>query len=347
MIRLAVLAGGRSPEHDISIASGNQVVQRFDRREHRLFPVYLDRDGGWRPGAEYRGGAPPFPDSSPARRPGAALDLLLDEHRIDCVFPVLHGPFGEDGTVQGMLELYGIPCVGSGCAASAVAIDKLRTRECLRAYDLPMAPAILGSAPLDRIDPAAEAARIVAAVGAPCFVKVDRSGSSIGVHRGRDAADVAAFLAGARGLGTRFYAEAQLAGTEISVPVLGNSGGPLEALPPIGIYPRRAAFFDHDAKYSPGASEEVVPPRGFDRARIEQVQQLALRCHSALWCDGMSRTDMIVTDRGPFVLEVNTLPGMTETSLLPQSARAHGIEFPALLARLVQLALARARGERR
>ncbi len=346
MIHVAVLAGGRSPEHDISVASGNQVVQAFDRARFRVFPVFLDRDGGWRLCAESTGGAPPFPGDGPARHPGAALDLLLDVHRVQVVFPVLHGPFGEDGTLQGMLELYRIPFVGSGCAASAVAIDKLRTRECLRAYGIPMADAWLPPAPLGRIDVEQSAADIAGSLGFPCFVKVDRSGSSIGVQRCTTRDEIAVFLREAGRYGTRFYAERGLHGTEISVPVLGNSGSELTALPPIGIYPTQDPYFTHAAKYSPGACEEIVPPRGFTAEQIAQVQDLALRCHQAVWCDGMSRTDMIVTTDGPFVLELNTLPGMTPASLLPKSAQAHGLAFPDLLARLIELAFARHGGPR-
>jgi D-alanine-D-alanine ligase len=279
--------------------------------------------------------------------PGAALAHLIERARIRAAFPVLHGPFGEDGTVQGMLELHGIACVGSGCAASAVAMDKIRTRECLLARGIPMAAAYLPETPIARADPDREAERIAASVGFPCFLKVDSSGSSIGVVRAGNAADVRAFLADRTTTGApcrRFLAERPVQGEEISVPVLGNSGADPIALPPIGIYPRRQAadsFFDYRAKYDAGATDEVVPPRGLDAAAIAEVQALALRCHEALVCDGLSRTDMIVAADGPRVLEVNTLPGFTPASLYPKAAAAHGIPYSELLGRLVDLALAR------
>src|SRR5690606_35295043 len=258
---------------------------------------------------------------------------------IDVVFPVLHGAFGEDGTVQALCELHDVPVVGSGSAASAVAMDKIRTRECLTWWGIPMPRAYVGASRAESADPEVEAERIAATVGFPCFLKMDLSGSTTGVLRAERAADVASFLAAGRGIGWRFLAEAEVRGEEISVGVLGNSDGEQLALPPIGIYPRHDAYFTRHAKYTPGASEEVVPPLGLDAAAIERVQQLALRCHRALQCDGMSRTDMIVGCDGPVVLEVNTIPGMTRTSLLPQCARAAGIDFAALLARLVDLAL--------
>lgn len=343
---VAVLAGGRSPEHDVSLASVRQVFQHLDRSRHRVWPVFLDRDGGWWPDLE------PLPQDADWRpgdsrtslgrlRPGAALDHLLDHAEIQVVLPVLHGPFGEDGTVQGMLELYGIPCVGSGCAASAVAMDKIRTRECLAAAGIPMPRGFVADEPLHRLQAPTLLPAIEAAVGLPCFVKLDCSGSTLGVARIADGADLAAFLLVHRHQGRRLLAEELVAGEEVTVAVLGNTGGELQALPPIGIYPRHDGWFTHAAKYEPGRTEEVIPPRGLDAAGIAGVQQLGLLAHRALCCDGMSRTDLIVGAHGPRVLEVNTIPGLTCTSLLPQAAAAAGIPFADLLDRLLELAMQR------
>lgn len=348
-MQVAVLAGGRSPEHDISLASTAQVLRHLDRARWQVWPVYLDRDGGWWPrrsalpaGAVWQPG-----DAAAALgplRPGAALDWLLDVAGVEIVLPVLHGPNGEDGTVQGMFELYGVPFVGSGCAASAVAMDKLRTRHALQVAGVPLPRAYEPVVPLGRADAAAEFRQLQAAVGTPAFVKVDASGSTVGVQRITSESDLAAFFATFRGRFRRWFAEQQVHGEEITVAVLGNTGDELQALPPVGIYPLCDSWFTHEAKYRPGATEEVVPPRGLSRDQIEAVQQLAKSCHETLVCDGMSRTDMIVTDRGPVVLETNTIPGLTETSLLPKAAAAAGLPFPALLDRLLQLALDRAQG---
>ena len=168
---------------------------------------------------------------------------------------------------------------------------------------------------------------------------MDHSGSTLGVAPARDRDDVARFLDQFRTMGRRFLVEARVAGEEITVPVLGNAGGPLEALPPVGIYPRRAGYFDHESKYADDGADEVVPPRGLDAAQNAKAQELARRCHEALQCDGMSRTDIIWGADGPVVLEVNTIPGLTEVSLMPRAARAHGLTFGQLLTRLIDLAL--------
>ena len=347
MIDIAVLAGGCSPEHEISLQSGAQVLHHLDAERFRRWPVYIDRDGvWWVPDTPYQCAGSELSAEFPTAglrglRPGAALDVLLEQADLQVVFPALHGPFGEDGTVQGMLDLYGVAYVGSGCAASAVAMDKIRTRECLSVAGIPMPLAYIPAVPIARAEPAAEAVAIERVLGYPCFLKTDVSGSSLGITRAETAVDVATFLAEAKSLGRRFMAEAGVLGEEISVPVLGNAGDHLEALPPIGIYPIGAEFFDYQTKYDPTACEEIVPPRGLSSGQITEVQALALRCHEALQCDGLSRTDMIVADTGVVVLEVNTMPGFTTASLYPQSAAAHGICYPDLLSRLVELALDR------
>jgi D-alanine-D-alanine ligase len=342
MIDVAVLGGGVSAEHEVSLGSATEVIRHLDRSRWRVWPVLLDRAGFWRmPSAPVpAGAADPFLAVAPTGlRPGVGLARLLDECGIRIVFPMLHGRGGEDGTVQGMLDLHGVAYVGSGTAASAVGMDKIRTRECLAAHGVPMAPAYLPSVCVSNADPATEAERIASAVGFPCFLKIDLSGSSFGVARAEGPRDVERFLRSERG--RRFVAERLLEGEEISVAVLGNCGASVRALTPIGIYPLHDAFFDSRAKYEPGRTEELVPPRGLDAAQIEAVQALAIRCHGALGCDGVSRTDMIVTADGPRVLEVNTLPGLTPQSLLPKAAAHDGIPLPRLLDELLSLALER------
>jgi len=350
MIDVAVLAGGCSPEHEVSLASARRALGHLDRGRYRVWPVLLDRDGAWwlppRPLARLDEMGDGFRvEGMEPRRPGAALDRLLDLG-LDVVLPILHGPFGEDGTVQGMLELHGVPFVGSGCAASAVAMDKVRTRECFLAHDVPMPHALSAAvpAPGDRAAVDNRTRAVIAAVGLPCFLKTDRSGSTLGVVKARSKADVAAFLAAPPAAARRFVAEEAVVGEEITVGVLGNTGTALEALPAIGIYPQQDGFFTHEAKYEPGRTDEVIPPRGVSEAGLAQAAELALRCHEALQCDGMSRTDMIVRGDGRIVvLETNTIPGMTDTSLLPQAAAAAGRDYPALLDRLIDLGLEAAR----
>jgi len=343
MIDLAVIGGGPSSEHDVSVRSATEVFRGLDRTRYRVWPVYWARDGRFHlPASPRRADSErPFAAEPGVEGwlPGAGVCRLL-ELGVGCVFPALHGAFGEDGRLQGMLDLHGLTYVGSGPAASAVAMDKVRTRECLAAHGVPMARAWSGAPPRGVDAASALAETVAAAVGMPCFAKVDVSGSSYGVARCADGSQLQDFLLG-HADAERIVVEECLVGEEISVPVLGNRGHALRALLPVGIYVREGAFFDVAAKYEPGRTEEVVPPRGLDAAGIEAVQELALRCHVALGCDGVSRTDMIVTADGPRVLEVNSLPGMTPMSLLPRSAAAEGIDFSALLDELVSLALAR------
>jgi D-alanine-D-alanine ligase len=346
MTSVAILAGGCSFEHEVSLRSARQVVRHLDRRRWRAWPVLLDRDGLW-----WVGSKPLADDENPdagfrmpgmrALRPGAAVEHLLEFAGVRVAFPVLHGEGGEDGTVQGMLELHDLPFVGASCAASAVAMDKLRTRECLTYAGVPMARAFVPSTPLAKLTADELARGIEDRIGFPCFLKVDCSGSSIGVARVKGRGDVGAFLDQNRARGGRCLAEAQALGEELTVPVLGNCDDRLEPLPPVGIYPRKGEFFDLESKYADGGADEIVPPRGWSEERIGQVQALALRCHEALRCDGMSRTDMIWTEQGPVVLEVNTIPGLTEASLLPKAARAAGYSFTELVDRLLGLALVR------
>jgi D-alanine-D-alanine ligase len=348
MAVVAVLAGGRSPEHEISLLSGEHVMRHISDR-WRAWPVFLDRAGAWWPAP-----APAVPGAAIPRgfrwagmepmRPGAALAFLLEEARADVVFPVLHGVGGEDGSVQGMLELHGVPFVGSGCAASAVAMDKIRTRECLAHAGLPMPRAYACPTPLASVPPEDAAREVERAVGFPCFLKVDTSGSTIGVQRAENAADVCEFVIEHRRMGRRFLAEQAIAGEEITVPVLGNSGGEVIALPAVGIYPKRDRYFTFAAKYTASLCEETVPPRGLDTKTIRLAQDLSVRSHVALQCDGFSRTDLIVGADGPMILEVNTIPGLTDVSLVPRAAAAAGIGFGELVDRLLDLALARVPG---
>ena len=344
MAVVAVLIGGRSPEHDISLISGRQVLAQMSSRWSPL-PVWIDRDGQWWPAAA--AGAPadiesPLPwDGMRAMSPAAALAHLIESCSVEAVFPVLHGPDGEDGRVQGMLELHDLPCVGSGCAASAVAMDKVRTRECLQAHGVAMPRGLVADDTTDVLDASRFADEVASEIGFPTFLKLDRSGSSIGVARVEDSAGVVAFVEANREHRCRLLAEALVEGEEITVGVLGNAGCDPEPLPPVGIYPVSDEFFNYDAKYDAARCEEIVPPRGLNDAAIAEVQALGLRCHEALRCDGMSRVDMMVGRDGPVVLEVNTIPGFTPVSLLPKAAAAAGLDYSALIDRLLDLALAR------
>ncbi|MCL2323979.1 MAG: D-alanine--D-alanine ligase, partial [Actinomycetia bacterium] len=255
----------------------------------------------------------------------------------DVVFNALHGRGGEDGAMQGLLEVLGLPYTGSGVLASALAMDKSATKRVYLDAQLPTAPyLVLRSA--DLADPAelkAACQRIAEELGADVVVKPNHEGSSIGVSIIHKGDDLAAALTSAASYGGRVLVETFIAGTEIMASVLGNAEP--HGLPTIEVV-SRGTFYDYDSKYSVGGSEHIIPA-GIGEAANEACQHLAEEAHKALGCWGYSRTDMIVDREGqPWLIETNTLPGMTKTSLFPDAARAVGIDFAELCVLLIHLA---------
>lgn len=303
--------GGKSDEREISLSTGRQIMSALDQEKYDAFAVDTACIG--------TGG------------PEAAC-LFGGEGRPDVAFIALHGKFGEDGTIQGLLELVGIPYVGSGVLASALAMDKIMARKMLAAEGIP----VPGGLAVDRCD-RETLLNDVAALGYPVVVKPSRQGSTIGLGIARDETALVEAVETALKYDSDVLLEQFVSGIEITAPVLGNDD--LEVLPMVEIIPE-GGFYDYHAKYTPGATEEIVPAR-LSKEIYVRCEELATACHRALGCEGMSRTDMIISGEDIYVLEVNTIPGMTPTSLLPRSAQAAGIEFPALLDRLIGYALER------
>ncbi|PID73238.1 MAG: D-alanine--D-alanine ligase [Desulfobacterales bacterium] len=304
-LRLALLAGGDSPEREVSLSSGAQVAESLD------------------------------PDRYDVRRydPRTDLgDLVRDAGEIDAALLILHGPNGEDGTIQGLLDLLGIPYQGSGVLGSAMAMNKKVARERCEQAGLP-APSWREL----RSDDPAELARIMDRIGIPLVVKPAACGSSIGMSIVRKAEDLPAAARLALSHDNCVLAEAYISGAEITAGVMGNEE--MEALPPIEIIPGAGhEFFDYNAKYVPGATEEICPARIPDDL-TRKVQEYALRAHRALELTGYSRSDFILSDGEFYLLETNTIPGMTATSLFPQAAAAAGYGFSALLDHLIELGM--------
>jgi D-alanine-D-alanine ligase len=263
---------------------------------------------------------------------------IRGSERPDVAFIALHGRGGEDGTIQGMLELLGIPYTGSGVLASALAMDKVMTKRLLRAEGIPV-PADVVVSEGDAASPDSLAKRVHGTLGYPVVVKPSREGSTIGCSIVRDPSQLSIALASALTYDSEVLIETYVQGTEITAGLLGTRD-PL-ALPLIEIVPK-GGFYDYQAKYAAGGSTHIIPARIPDRA-AELAREYARQTHNTLGCRGMSRVDMIVSGEQPYVLEANTIPGMTPTSLLPEAARAAGIEFPALLDRLIESALERSR----
>jgi len=366
-VRVAVIFGGRSTEHAISCVSAGSVLAALDgdRARYEVVPVGITAKGAWvltsgDPGAlRIAGRALPHVDSGTAVvLPGDPTvgGLVVAEGEgagesegarvlgtVDVVFPVLHGAYGEDGTIQGLLEMAGVPYVGSGVLASAAAMDKEFAKKLLAAEGLPVGPyAVLrpGAATL----PAVERDRL----GLPVFVKPARAGSSIGITKVTDWSRLAAAVAVARNVDPKVLVEAAVPGREIECGVLeGLGGGPPEASVPAEI--RLVSghdWYDFEAKYLDDACEFDVPAR-LPSELARRVQDMACRAFTALDCAGLARVDFFLTAAGePVLNEVNTMPGFTPISMFPRMWAASGLDYPALVDRLVQSALHRGTGLR-
>jgi D-alanine-D-alanine ligase len=360
-LRVGVLMGGASSEREISLASGKMIAEHLPRDRYdvvMLDTLALMADNP-HIGAPLRQKARALLDHGSQPELLAERDRVLPEAfqdqirsaaaaalpateaiavtggaaRIDVAFLALHGPYGEDGTLQGMLDLLGVPYVGSGTLASALAMDKAMAKKVFAAEQIPTPRGIV----VDRAGLAADRDGVLRRAEAlrPAVVKPVRQGSSIGMTLVKQAGGMEAALGEAFSYDDRALVEELVEGRELTVGVIGNRE--LHALPVVEIVPRRE-FFDYMAKYDPQLSDEICPARIGD-AQAAEAQALAVRAHRALGCRGLSRVDMILSPRGLVVLEVNTMPGMTVNSLLPKAARAAGIPFGDLLDTLVRLAL--------
>lgn len=304
-LRLALLAGGKSGEREVSLKGAAEVAKALDPGKYEV------------------------------KRYDPAVDLAklaAEADTLDAAFILLHGPFGEDGTVQGFLELLDIPYQGSGVLGSALAMDKNLAKILYRNSGLKV-PEWYMAAKEDIEDPG----RILGNLGLPLVIKPANQGSSLGMTIARSEDAITEGLKKAFAIDHQVMVEEFIEGREITGGVLGNKE--LTALPLVEIIPGdQYEFFDYEAKYQPGASTEICPAQ-LDQPLTVRAQQYALTAHRALQLKGYSRTDMIVSGDDIYVLETNTIPGMTPTSLLPQAAAAAGLDFSALLDRLIELAL--------
>jgi D-alanine-D-alanine ligase len=356
--RVAIVFGGRSTEHAISCVSAGSILSALDRDEFDVVPVGITREGAW-----------VLADGDPARLsiadrrlpevtaddgtavvlpadPTAAGLLVLDPAAgasvaagVDVVFPALHGAYGEDGTIQGMLEMAGIPYVGSGVFASAAAMDKEFTKQLAAAAGIPVGPyavlragASLSAADRDRL-------------GLPVFVKPSRAGSSHGITKVTDWSELDAAVAAARRIDPKVLVEAAVVGREIECGVLeGEAGGAPEPSVLAEIHVTGHEFYDFEAKYLDGASTFDIPAALPDDV-TRTVQEYACRAFTALDCAGLARVDFFVTAGGAVYLnEINTMPGFTPTSMFPRMWAATGLDYPKVVDRLIRTALRRGTG---
>jgi D-alanine-D-alanine ligase len=334
-LRVAVIAGGRSSEHEISLATARSVLEALDPERYEVTTVAIERSGRW--AVEPEGGRALERASVPGTQsPVASLPVVADSApaaalgAVDVALPILHGPFGEDGTVQGLLELAGVPYVGAGVAASALCMDKDLFKAVLRDRGIPVARNVtlrLGDALRNPF-------------GYPVFVKPARLGSSVGISKAHDEAELETAVALARRHDEKVLVEEFVAGTEVECGVLGNLRPPPLASVVGEIVPH-AEWYDYAAKYDEGGSDIVVPARLPDETAA-RVQELAIDAFVATECEGMARVDFFVRADGEVVVnELNTIPGFTPTSVYARLFDASGIPYAELLDRLIRLALER------
>ena len=304
-ITVALLAGGISSEREVSLNSGDQVYEALDKDKYNI------------------------------RRYDPKTDLaalLSDAADIDIALIILHGPYGEDGTVQGLLDLLDVPYQGSGVLGSALAMNKKVTKQLYEKADLPV-PSYMIFDHGDSVDVDACVERL----GLPLVVKPVVGGSSVGMSIVKSATDLQAAIDKAGAHDNAILVESFIEGIELTGGVIGNKE--LDAFPIIEIIPDKThEFFDYEAKYTAGITQEICPAR-IDAELTQRAQSYAKIAHQALFCRGYSRTDMILRDKKIYVLETNTIPGMTATSLLPRAARAAGMDFTRLLDKLIELGL--------
>jgi len=357
-VRLIVLFGGRSAEHEVSCVTAVSVLKALDPLRYDVVPVGITSDGRWVLADEAQrllqaGGAEALPPALVARgtelqpfdtvAPASAGSAVV-------VLPLLHGPFGEDGTVQGLCELAGVPYVGSGVLGSALSMDKLVAKQLLERAGLPV-PRYLGLR--DHEVAAGLPARVEAALGWPVFVKPANLGSSVGVSKAATPAELEAALALAAGYDEWLIVEEAISGREIECGVLEGlraaDGSPTAPEASVTAEIRVLGdheFYDFEAKYLENSTELTVPAH-LDEAVAEEVRRIAKLAFSALSCEGLARVDFFVPADGPIVLnEVNTMPGFTPVSMFPAMWAATGVAYPELVDRLLRTALARSRGLR-
>ncbi|MEH3145926.1 MAG: D-alanine--D-alanine ligase [Methylobacterium frigidaeris] len=350
--RTALLFGGRSPEHDVSIMSAAHVHRALDPARHEVVPIRIDREtGAWRLCDPQAGDFPAIAAATGGAvflAPGSGGRLVDADGRevahLDVAVPVLHGPNGEDGTIQGLLELAGVPYVGSGVTGSAVAMDKDVAKRLMRDAGLPVVPFVT-------VTPRRPVtyAEAVEALGSPdLFVKPARMGSSVGVGPAGDAATFARAVAAAAAYGERVLVERSIArAREIECAVLETAEGELRASVLGEIAPAAEhGFYSYDAKYVDADGAGLLIPAELPAATAERIRGLAVACFDALCCEGLARVDFFVDPAAPdqiYLNEVNTLPGFTAISMYPKLWAADGLPGPALIDALVGHALARHR----
>ena len=368
-VRVGVVFGGRSGEHEVSLASAASVIAALEQRGHAVVPIGIARDGRWVVGgdplralaAEARVALPAddaagsvkkaLADRAEAVESGATLSLARTEapgglpaelRQLDVIVIMLHGPYGEDGTIQGLFELADLPYVGAGVLASAVGMDKATMKAVFQARGLPVVEHLVVTRREWREAPDRVARRVAETVGFPCFVKPSNLGSSVGIGKVTEPGALAAAMDDAARHGRKILVERAVRGREIEVSVLGNDA-PVASLP--GEITYGGEWYDYATKYTEGQAKLTVPAP-IPPELTRRVQELALAAFRAIDCAGMARVDFFLEGDRVLVNEINTIPGFTATSGYARMWEASGLAYPDLLERLIELALERHREKR-
>jgi D-alanine-D-alanine ligase len=357
--RVVILFGGASSEHSISCATAGGVLSAIDRDKYEVIPVGITRDGIFVPALDdsskwtlTEGELPEvvFEDKTVIWPTGSSKELLVQDARgsltslgdVDVVFPVLHGPNGEDGTMQGFLELHNLPYVGNGVFASAAGMDKEFSKALFIAAGLPVTPHVVITKERWLSDPESALEKVRNLGSLPLFVKPARAGSSIGVSKVKEMNDFVKALEVAFTQDSKVTVEKGLVGREIECAVLSKLGGGAPQVSVAGeIVIRSGEFYDFDAKYRDADAAELICPADLSEAELFEMQALARRAFNALGCFGLARADFFLTKDGFFVNELNLMPGFTPISMYPKCWQASGVPYPELIDNLIQLAFER------
>ena len=353
-LRVGILFGGRSGEHEVSLISAASVIQALDPEKYEAVPIGITKDGRWLAGTAAHKTLPEVLRSGErvmlSADPNVAAlvpvgDLRADALRVDVVFPVLHGTYGEDGTVQGLLDLAGLPYVGSGVLGSAVGMDKDMQKRLFQQAKLP----VVDSLAIPRAEWEHSRAKVLIAIRKkfrfPVFIKPATLGSSVGMTKAHNAKELAAAMDLAAEFGQKIVVERAIRGREVEVSVLGNEDP--KASVPGEIVPHRE-FYDYAAKYLEEGTRLLIPAK-LTRAQVKRFQEYAVRAFRALECLGMARADFFLEHRTGriYLNEINTIPGFTSISMYPKLWEASGLSYRDLLDRLIELALAQHREKQR
>jgi len=349
--RVAVLFGGRSGEHDVSIQSARSILGALDPERYETVPVYLDPSGRWTTQDETAGAlagnhehtAQPLADAG--ETPGPLVTIapvpppaLAERMRnIDVVFPVIHGTNGEDGTLQGLLELAGLPYVGSGVLGSAVGMDKVTAKAVFRHHGLRIGNYLLVTRSSWRTHPEDARQRIERQLGYPCFVKPSNLGSSVGVSKVHDASELSGALELAARYDRRIIVEQYLPGREIECSVLGNDD-PIASV--VGEVIPGHEFYNYEAKYVDDSSRLLIPAP-LTPEQSDEIRRTAITAYTAIDCAGLARVDFFLVDGTLYLNEINTIPGFTRISMYPKLWEASGVSYADLVDRLIALAIDR------